>query len=127
MSVGKMLEELKIDIMIPYCFNCGSGPRTDGKKLFLIKSYAGEKNNDLHFCSNRCLRQVERADKISRPKLDPSSLLLYTIKTGNDNADSLQHTERTLRNLTKAIVRTSKKTVKAKYTHNEGALPREWR
>lgn len=112
----------------PYCYNCGSGPRTDGKKLFLIKGYAGEKNNNLHFCSNRCLRQVERADKISRPKLDPLSLHLYTIETGCDNYHAqLKHTPKTLRNLTKAIVRTSKKTVKAKYTHNEGALPRERR
>lgn len=98
-----------IAIVFPTCMSCNEKP---GKFVY-------QKRN---FCSNKCVRA-----EFGNPKLDPSSVHLYTIKTGNDNADSLQHTERTLRNLTKAIVRTSKKTVKAKYTHNEGALPREWR
>lgn len=122
------------------CYNCGSN-----KKTFVVKNYAGEKGNDLYFCSNKCHHHTERADKIPYPKLDPSSKLLYTIKAGTDAygwsanytgnrlftkeyADKCRETrEIEHRHLSKAILKTSKKPVKAKYTHNEGALPKEWR
>lgn len=85
-------------------------------------------------CSNRCLKQV-----FGKAKMSPESVLLHTIRAGCDayapiNKDYLsdwshQHHwhDRALSRLTKAILKTSKKPVKAKYTHNEGALPREWR
>lgn len=121
------------------CSNCL------GPSKFFIKGEHFDRKGRFGFCSNKCLRAMEKVFKIARPKLDPSSVQLYTIKAGCDAygwsgnyvgnrlftkayADKCREM-RTIehRQLSKAITRTSKKPVKAKYTHNEGALPREWR
>lgn len=106
------MAELKIESM---CSSCVEKP----------SKFIYEKRS---FCSNRCV-----VAEFGRPKLAADAVLLYTIDTGNDNPSvdfygcTEKAKERYERGLSKAILVTSKKPVKAVYTHNQGALPREWR
>lgn len=108
-------------IAVNLCVNCSRAPKFSYDKR--------------QYCSNKCLRK-----DVGNPKLSNESKLLHTINAGVDafgydmkGMNIPRHViippieRKKLKMISKAILKLSKKPIKAQYTHNEGTLPREWR
>ena len=97
------------------CFQCFK------KGRFVLKLFGFNRS----FCSNKCLRKYEKSHDVSAPKLAPGSKFLYTVDTGCQSGTV--HDARSLRGLSKAILKLAARPAKKRYLSNEGPLPSEWR